>query len=54
MKIIEHIGDFFQKLSSGEIAIGVILSAIASAFGGWSEGLTALVVFMCVDYITGL
>ncbi len=54
MSLINKIGEFFTKLSSGEIAIGVILSAIASAFGGWSEGLTALCVFMIVDYITGL
>ena len=54
MKFIDKIGEFFTKLSSGEIATGVILSAIASAFGGWSEGLTALCVFMIVDYITGL
>lgn len=54
MKILERLGDFFQKLSAGEIAIGLIFSAIAQAFGGWSEGLTALVVFMCIDYITGL
>jgi toxin secretion/phage lysis holin len=34
--------------------IGVIGSAIASAFGGWSTGLTTLVIFMAIDYITGL
>ena len=54
MKILERLGDFFQKLSAGEITIGVICSVIAQAYGGWSEGMTALVVFMCIDYITGL
>ena len=34
--------------------IGVIGSAIASAFGGWTTGLTTLVIFMAIDYITGL
>lgn len=34
--------------------IGVIGSAIASAFGGWTTGLTTLVIFMAIDYVTGL
>lgn len=34
--------------------VGIIGSAIASAFGGWSTGLTTLVIFMAIDYITGL
>ena len=34
--------------------IGVIGSATASAFGGWSTGLTTLVIFMAIDYLTGL
>lgn len=34
--------------------IGVIGSAIASAFGGWTTGLTTLVIFMAIDYLTGL
>lgn len=33
---------------------GMVGAAIASAFGGWSSGLTTLLVFMAVDYITGL
>lgn len=35
-------------------AIGVIGSAIASFFGGWGAGLTTLVIFMSIDYISGL
>lgn len=34
--------------------VGIIGSAIASAFGGWTTGLTTLVIFMAIDYITGL
>lgn len=33
---------------------GVIGSAIATAFGGWDAGLVTLVIFMCVDYVSGL
>lgn len=35
-------------------AIGITGSFITSAFGGWSTGLTTLVIFMAIDYITGL
>lgn len=34
--------------------VGIIGSAIALAFGGWTTGLTTLVIFMAIDYITGL
>lgn len=34
--------------------IGVIGSAIASLFGGWSSDLTTLLIFMAVDFVTGL
>ena len=34
--------------------IGAIGSAIAYIFGGWSTGLTVLLIFMGVDFITGL
>lgn len=34
--------------------LGVVGSAIAAAFGGWSAGLTTLVIFMAIDYISGL
>ena len=33
---------------------GVVGSAIASLFGGWTAGMTALIIFMAVDYISGL
>ena len=35
-------------------ALGVVGSLIASAFGGWSASLTTLLVFMLIDYVTGL
>ena len=34
--------------------VGVAGGFIASAFGGWSEALTTLLIFMAIDYITGL
>lgn len=33
---------------------GVIGAAITSLFGGWDAGLITLLIFMAVDYITGL
>ena len=35
-------------------AIGVVGSFIASLFGGWDAALATLVIFMAIDYITGL
>ena len=35
-------------------AIGAVGSFIASIFGGWDTALATLLVFMAVDYITGL
>lgn len=34
--------------------IGAIGSAIANLFGGWSSDLTTLLIFMGIDFITGL
>lgn len=34
--------------------IGFIGSSIASFFGGWSAGMTTLLVFMAIDYISGI
>lgn len=33
--------------------LGMLGSAIASAFGGWTAGLETLTIFMCIDYFTG-
>ena len=35
-------------------ALGLIGGCIAQAFGGWSTALTTLVIFMGLDYITGI
>lgn len=35
-------------------AIGVVGSVIASLFGGWDVALVTLVIFMAIDYVTGL
>lgn len=34
--------------------LGVVGSAIASFFGGWDAGLATLLMFMAVDYLSGL
>lgn len=34
--------------------IGIVGGFIASQFGGWNAALTTLIIFMCVDYISGL
>lgn len=34
--------------------IGIVGGAIATAFGGWDTALVALVIFMAIDYVTGL
>lgn len=34
--------------------VGMMGSAIASMFGGWDSALVTLLIFMGVDYITGL
>lgn len=34
--------------------IGMVGSAIASCFGGWTAAMTTLLIFIAIDYITGL
>lgn len=34
--------------------IGVIGGIISTIYGGWSSAMTTLVIFMAVDYLTGL
>ena len=36
------------------IGIGVVGSAIAALFGGWDAALITLMIFMGIDYLTGL
>lgn len=35
-------------------AIGLVGSFVASLFGGWSASLTTLLIFMLLDYLSGL
>lgn len=35
-------------------AAGVVGSAIAALFGGWDEALVTLIIFMVIDYVSGL
>lgn len=34
--------------------VGAIGGMIASAFGGWNAALATLVIFMCIDYVSGI
>lgn len=34
--------------------LGITGSAVASLFGGWDIGLTTLIIFMAVDYVSGI
>lgn len=34
--------------------IGAAGAAVAALFGGWDTGLVTLVIFMCIDYVSGL
>lgn len=36
------------------IGLGVIGSVISELFGGWTSAMTTLVIFMLIDYITGI
>lgn len=33
---------------------GLLGAAIAKLFGGWSDGMTTLIIFMAIDYFTGV
>ena len=33
---------------------GILITCIADAFGGWSDAMTTLIMFMVIDYVTGL
>lgn len=36
------------------VALGIVGSFISGLFGGWDNGLITLLVFMAIDYISGL
>lgn len=46
--------DIFKFKYEIYATIGVIGAIVSHAFGGWTDGMTALVIAMCIDYITGL
>lgn len=35
-------------------AVGAIGGIISTAFGGWDSGMATLLIFMCVDFVSGL
>lgn len=35
-------------------AIGTIVGGIAALFGGWTSAMTTLIIFMVIDYATGI
>lgn len=35
-------------------AIGAVGGFVSAAFGGWTSAMTTLIIFMLIDYITGL
>ena len=35
-------------------AVGAVGAAISTAFGGWTSAMTTLIIFMAIDYITGI
>lgn len=35
-------------------ATGIIGGAVAALFGGWDAGLVTLVIFMAIDYVSGI
>lgn len=43
-----------MKKSFFLIGIGAIGSVISELFGGWTSAMTTLVIFMLIDYITGI
>lgn len=43
-----------NKLNYIITAMGMVGAFVTSLFGGWSEGLTVLCIFMIIDFITGI
>jgi toxin secretion/phage lysis holin len=46
--------EFMNKLNWLLTILGTVGAAVSSLFGGWDTGMTTLVIFMAVDYLTGL
>ncbi len=45
---------FNGKLTVVSAGIGAVGAFIAKAFGGWSGDIVTLIIFMVIDYITGI
>lgn len=46
-----------KRIMKGNIIlsiIGIIGGALSTLYGGWTNGMTTLMIFMTIDYITGL
>lgn len=43
-----------MKLEGLCAAVGIVGGFIASLFGGWDDALMTLIIFMAIDYVTGL
>lgn len=44
-----------KMMSAAEISfLGMTGSAVTALFGGWSDAMTTLLIFMAIDYISGL
>ena len=35
-------------------AVGAVGAGISTAFGGWTSAMTTLIIFMAIDYLTGI
>lgn len=51
---MDKITSFAPNLSPVLGVLGIIGGAISTAFGGWNAGMTTLLIFMGIDYLTGL
>lgn len=51
---MEKFTNWLPSVSSATGLIGIAGGLISALFGGWSASMTVLVIFMLVDYVTGL
>lgn len=51
---MDKLSSFVPNISGITGLLGVIGGGIAAAFGGWDTGMVTLLIFMGVDYLTGL
>lgn len=46
-------GETMQGKDYLSITIGAMGGILTTLFGGWTAGMVTLVIFMCIDYVTG-